>query len=209
MSWLFFSTSDLHPPKRSILHEVLPSHRPKPPVLHGRTTKKNSGDIPNREKAVSWRQNFYWAFLTKCRIVRPYPELSGTPQLYLQPSSLPEPSYNTTFLRTFPQNLPVECQNLCTLPHPKTTRNLPRKSLIAETGPTPKPLMRLCTALLLNKTLNSTVLRCFSTLRWSAAFGGPRQTNLESMQVQCELTKSKMEIRNPNLLLQGSSKDQS
>ena len=199
----FFSTSDLHPPKRSILHEVLPSHRPKPPVLHTNDKKKTQVISPTEKKQylgdkLSIGHFFY---MPHCA---PYPELSGTPQLYLQHSSLPEPSYNTTFLGTFPQNLPVECQNLCTLPHTKTPRNLPGKSLIAETGPTPKPLMRLCTALLLNKTLNSTVLRFFSTLRWSAAFGGPRQTNLESMQVQCELTKSKMEIRNPNLLLQGS-----
>lgn len=92
---------------------------------------------------------------------------------------------------------------------PEPPRNLPAKSLIAEPGPRPKAFSETGIAVG-QKSEQHGVLRSFWTLRWSAAFGGPRQTNLESMQVNMNSRNPRwnpesagLQVRNPNLQFAG------
>lgn len=108
----FFSTSDQkHPPKRSILHEVLPSHPPRSHqwcIGHERQ-KKTRDNIPNSEKAVCWTTFIrHFFYIRHCATLRR--TFRGLPTTV---SATFARTFNTIFLGTFPQNLPVEWRNLC------------------------------------------------------------------------------------------------
>ena len=160
----FFSTSDQkHPPKRSILHEVLPSHPPRSHqwCMGHERQKKTRDNIPNSEKAVCWRQHLL-GISSIYGIAPPYAELSGTfPQLYLQP--LPEPSTQSSLepsLKTFllnggtfvgifqklaPKRRTLSKTRPCTLPqtcliHTRTSQKPTHKILNRRTRPPPQSL---------------------------------------------------------------------
>ena len=115
----FFSTSEKSTrlSEASSMRCCLHIHHGDPPVVvFRRTVKRILGNfISPTAKSSMLETTFirHFGISSKCGIAQPktqnFPE--PEPQLYLQP--LPEPSNNTIFLGTVPQNLPVEWRNLC------------------------------------------------------------------------------------------------